>query len=607
MILLTVCVLLTQGFGVNPSLHCRSNLEKRAPQPRWAIGDMMNVRSVDEVRVSPDGLHVAYTVTKPRLNGSHIENLEQIFVASIDGQHSVPLTDISASCSNPRWSPDGQLIAFISSRGGQHDDVWFVSSGGGEPEQLTHLNFGTEDFRWSPDGDWIAYVTSSSSPTTEGGNSEGTKVSIVVDEDLPNANQIWIESVHKHSGTVHDARQLTAGSFNVTSGDFDWSPDGTSIVFSHTPIQHATDWTLSDISTVNVSTSGVRPITRSAAAEYSPLFSPDGQWIAFAGSDVPPSWAGDVSVFVVSSEGGRPRRLATTFDRKPTLIGWAADGTKVYFSEFRGTSTQLSALPTSGESPVVISDASQYVDSFNINSTRTMVGFNSEKSEEPEEGYVTELRQYHPVQISNVNADYRSYHFGRSERIRWPSRDGTEIEGILTYPLNYVQGKRYPLVVILHGGPAGVFVSNFIGDAGFYPVAAFSDRGFAVLRCNVRGSDGYGKKFRFANYLDWGGGDLDDVMSGVNHLISKNIADPSRLGLMGWSYGGYLTLRTISQTKRFQAASVGGAISDLVSFAGTTEIPTFVSNYLGGMIWEKPMLYRTRSPIYRSTMYRCRR
>jgi dipeptidyl aminopeptidase/acylaminoacyl peptidase len=174
-----------------------------------------------------------------------------------------------------------------------------------------------------------------------------------------------------------------------------------------------------------------------------------------------------------------------------------------------------------------------------------------------------------------------------------------EIEGFLTRPAGAVSGTRAPLLVVIHGGPMGVFTQTFDGMHGPYPIAAFADAGFAVLRANVRGSSGYGAEFRYANYGDWGGGDFEDLMAGVDQLIEQRIADEDRMGVMGWSYGGYLTAWTITQTARFRAASAGAGVTNLVSFTGTTDIPDFLPDYLRGEHWNDIAEFHARSPMHR--------
>ena len=185
-----------------------------------------------------------------------------------------------------------------------------------------------------------------------------------------------------------------------------------------------------------------------------------------------------------------------------------------------------------------------------------------------------------------------------AEVIHWQSTDGLAIEGIVAYPLNYRSDQRYPLIVAVHGGPAGVFQRGYLGALGGYAdVAELTERGYAVLQANPRGSGGYGRDFRFANYGDWGGGDYQDIMSGVDHLIARGIADPDQLGILGWSYGGFMTSWVITRTHRFKAACVGAGVTNLVSFNGTSDIPSFVPDYFSAESWDDLETYRRHSPV----------
>jgi dipeptidyl aminopeptidase/acylaminoacyl peptidase len=164
--------------------------------------------------------------------------------------------------------------------------------------------------------------------------------------------------------------------------------------------------------------------------------------------------------------------------------------------------------------------------------------------------------------------------------------------------VGYEKGRKVPLLVVVHGGPTGVFTQSFTGMPSPYPITAFAERGYAVLRVNPRGSSGYGRKFRYANYKDWGGGDYHDIMSGVDTAVAMGVADPDRLGIMGWSYGGYMTSWVITQTKRFKAASVGAGVTNLMSFTGTADIPGFVPDYFGGEYWDVFDRWRSRSAMF---------
>jgi dipeptidyl aminopeptidase/acylaminoacyl peptidase len=169
---------------------------------------------------------------------------------------------------------------------------------------------------------------------------------------------------------------------------------------------------------------------------------------------------------------------------------------------------------------------------------------------------------------------------------------------LLTYPVGYQSGQRVPLILNVHGGPAGVFQQTFIGGRGVYPLATFASRGYAILRANPRGSSGYGTEFRRANIKDWGFGDFQDLMTGVDKVVEMGVADPERLGVMGWSYGGFMTSWIVTQTHRFKAASAGAPVTNLMSFNGTSDIPAFIPDYFGGQYWEAMDAYQKHSPIF---------
>jgi dipeptidyl aminopeptidase/acylaminoacyl peptidase len=202
-----------------------------------------------------------------------------------------------------------------------------------------------------------------------------------------------------------------------------------------------------------------------------------------------------------------------------------------------------------------------------------------------------------PVRVSRANDDLAKPALGETKVIRWKSKDGLEVEGLLTLPVGYETGKKYPLILNIHGGPAGSFAETFIGRFSIYPIAAFAARGYAVLRPNPRGSSGYGKQFRYANMADWGGKDFEDDMSGVDQVIALGIADPDHLAVLGWSYGGYMTSWVITHTDRFKAAVVGAGVTDLWSFTGTSDIPGFLPDYFEGDPWNQFKNFADHSPI----------
>jgi dipeptidyl aminopeptidase/acylaminoacyl peptidase len=563
-------------------------------QAQWTPEEMMKVKTVGGVQVSPDGKRVLYTVTEPVMTEDKSEYLTQIWMAAADGTESFPFTFGDKSSTNPQWSPCGRWIAFTSGRSGK-TNIWLIRADGGEAERLTDVKSGVGDFAWSPDGGWIAFTMAEPSSDQEEKDQKARNDPRVVGEGAK-MSHLWVIPVAKDAAGKRDARRLTKGEFSVN--DWDWSPDGKSIVFSHQPTPVADDWTRADISVVDVASAEMKTFTAGGAAESGPLYSPDGRWIAFTSSDIPPTWARVAWVMVAPAAGGAPRKLAATFDEQPDLVGWSADGRGLYYTETNGTVTSLGFLPVDGGSAKILNPGDTLVFAANLNQTRTAFGLSAQGWDRPAEAFLMSADAWSPRQVSRVNADAPKHPLGKTEVIRWKSKDGLEIEGLLTYPAGYEKGRRYPLLLNVHGGPTGVFVRSFIANRATYPIAAFAAQGWAVLRCNIRGSSGYGKKFRYANYKDWGGMDFQDLMTGVDRVVAMGVADPERLGVMGWSYGGYMTSWIISQTKRFKAASIGAPVTNLMSFTGTSDIPSFIPDYFGAEFWNNPAAYRAHSAMF---------
>jgi dipeptidyl aminopeptidase/acylaminoacyl peptidase len=570
-------------------------------EAQWSPELMLRVRQIGNVQVSPDGKRVVFTIREAITAGAKSEYLTQIHLANADGSGAVQLTQGETSCEQPRWSPDGKTIAFLSRRSGRRN-IWLIPASGGEMRRLTDLAGGVTSLQWSPDGRWITF-TAMDAPSAEEEKAVRQKNDArVVDENI-RMSRLYVVATDG-SGPP---KLLTKGNYSVGSesgvdrrGGYDWSPDSKMLVFSHTRTPRPDDWPTADLSLVDVATATVKPLVQTRAAEFAPLFSPDGQWIAYVASDNPPTWGGDATIHVVPVAGGSPRQLAETFDRwgrYSELVGWSADGKKLYFTEAHGTTVRLGALPLQGP-PEEIGKVEGVLAGVHLNAMRTAFGFGWETLRKPVEAHVSPVERWQPVAVSRANKDLPDLHPGQNEVVRWKSPDGLEVEGLLTYPIGYEKGKRYPLLLVIHGGPMGVFTQSFVGSAGPYPVAAFAARGYLVLRPNPRGSSGYGKKFRYANYGDWGNGDFKDLMAGVDHLIAAGLADGDRLGAMGWSYGGFMTSWTITQTKRFKAASVGAGVTNLMSFTGTADIPGFLPDYFGGEPWEKLDAYRAHSAMF---------
>ena len=572
----------------------------------WTPDEMLKVRSVSDVQASPDGHRVAFTVTEHDLETS--QPVSQIWVARADGTESFQLTHGTRSSQSPRWSPDGRRIAFLSARSGI-SNVWVIALEGGEAWPLTNSRSGVSAFRWSHSGRFVAF-TAPTDPSAEDERKRQAKEDWRVVGTGYTYNRLWVVPLAQNGQAPQPARLLTKADYHLGGafgGSFlDWSPDDRKIVFAHMPRPRFDDWRKLDIAEVDVESGAIRAVAETPASEDSPTYSPDGKWIAYRVSDIPPGWAISFRVAIVPASGGRPRLLDETYNLEPSLVGWAPDSQSVIIYEALGTRHMLYRLPLEGR-PVSLYSPGEGSSSGaegtflgpTTNAARTAIAFSAQAGDRPPEAYVLPLAGGTASQVSHVNAGLPRLPLGKTEVIHWQGPGNLEIEGLLTYPVGYQKGKSYPLIALSHGGPPGNFSQSFIAMAGHYPIAAFSARGYAVLRSNVRGSTGYGKRFRYANYLDWGGGDFHDMMAGVDKVIQMGVADPDRLGVAGWSYGGYMTSWAITQTHRFKAASIGAPVTDLAAMDGTADMWTFVPDYMHAESWENP---KSTSAIRRFTM-----
>jgi dipeptidyl aminopeptidase/acylaminoacyl peptidase len=557
----------------------------------WTPEISMQVRPVADVVPSPDGRLVAYTQSRAVVQTEKSEVDAQIFLAHADGSHCVQLTRGEKSASSPSFSPDGRFVYFSTERSGK-PNLWRIPTDGGESEMLTEWKGEIGPYHVSPDGKWIAFA-GAEPPTDEENRKKEKRDYRVVDEN-PKNHSLWIIPAEPDNHGKRPARQ--AAKITDHAQDFDWSPDSRYIAFVHTPTPNADDWTRSDISEVMVESGVVRPVATSSAAETSPRYSPDGRYLAFVRTSAPVRWAGDARIVLIPREGGPTRELPATYDERPSLAGWAADSSRLLFSEPKGTTGVLYTMPVDGPAQVLYQpDGAMQVG--HLNAGGTAIGFVRESWKDAPEAYVLQLRGGVAVRVSSANPDLPKLPMGETKRVTWKSTGGLEIEGLLTYPVGYESGKKYPLVLVIHGGPTGVFQDTFLGSYGLYPYASFAARGYAVLRANPRGSGGYGHKFRFANMNDWGGHDYEDLMAGVDHAIAMGVADPNRLAVMGWSYGGYMTSWVVTHTHRFKAASVGAGVTNLWSFTGTSDIPGFLPDYFSGEPWESIEAYEKHSPM----------
>jgi dipeptidyl aminopeptidase/acylaminoacyl peptidase len=561
---------------------------------RWTVDTAMELRTLSEPRVSPDGSRVAYVVGENVMTDEKSEVLRHLWLARTDGTEAMQVTFGDQSSGSPAWLPDGSGIVFASKRSGKNH-LYLLRLRGGEAEPLmsSTTKLDVNGFAISPDGRSVAF-TASESREDEEKRKKGKEDFFWVDEkDRP--RRLYVLPLSGEPGRSREHRKLVSGAFDVA--DIDWSADGKWIAFTRTRSTVANDWPTGDVVLVDVSAGTTRDLAATPAAESSPRFSPDGQWVAMQVSDIPVRWAGSSRVQLVHVTTGERRDLASTYDVQPDILGFSRDGKRIYVAETRGTVDRIYAIDVAANRVVDVDAGTQVMGSGRLNTTGTWLAWVGQSSRTPPEVFVSRVDRFAPVQVSSANVFATRLAIPTTEVVRWKSTDGTEIEGLLTYPIAYRAGTRVPLALVIHGGPAGVFKQTFVATPGAFSAVLLAQNGFAVLRPNPRGSSGYGVTFRRANVKDWGGGDYQDLMTGVDAMIDRGVADPERMAVMGWSYGGFMTSWVITHTNRFKAAIAGAAVTNLFSFTGTADIPGFIPDYFGGQYWEAFDLWREHSPI----------
>lgn len=607
---ISVGAVTSRGESVKPSNDPEEPGTAMSTGNTWNPEKTVRVRLVGSVDVSPDGRKVVFASDEAVMEAERSEYSSQIYLANTDGSDCFPLTFGEKADTNPRWSPDGQWIGFISTGSGKAN-IWVMRVRGGCARMMTDMKTEVIGFKWSPDGNSIAFLAlDPQTPEREKAVREKNDAWVVTDNTtltrVWTACRLWIipfdpevrKSVARCLTPNHSV--ANAVTFQYIAGferPFDWSPDGKTIAFVHVPSGRGNDWTKASISLVDIFTLKVRPLCNTGASEQTPLYSPDGRWLAYVSTDDPPTWGFNKTVRIISANGGVARELAATHDRQPELVSWSSDSKSIFIIETRGTVTSLYSLPMDGP-PAEVNRRVGVITSVSLNRSGTMFGFCHQTLENPPEAHVSPVSPFEPVQVSSVNAASNGTPPGNTRLVQWNSVDGLDIEGLLTLPAGYNKDQRYPLILAIHGGPMAVFTQEFTGSRNLiYPVAALASRGYAVLRCNIRGSSGYGKDFRYLNFGDWGGRDYQDLMAGVDHVVKLGVADPERMGVLGWSYGGYMTSWIITQTARFRAAVIGVPVTNLISFSWTTEVPDFIPNFFGGEPWDKPEVYLSHSPV----------
>jgi dipeptidyl aminopeptidase/acylaminoacyl peptidase len=533
------------------------------------LDDMTRLRSVGDPQVSPDGKWVAYTVGTVDVEKDRRDS--DLYMVSWDGSQTLRLTSSPDNESAPRWSPDGRYLAFLASRGDEEEkkkgaQVWLLNRAGGEAQKLTDVKGGVSDYAWSPDSRRLVLGVSDPDPDAEPEKKEGwkrkTKPPIVIDRyHFKQDGAGYLTTVHRHLALFDvEARKLET----LTTGRFDetmaaWSPDGKSIAFVSDRIGDPDRTNNSDIYVIEAR-AGAEPkqVTTFPGPDGGrPAWSPDGQWIAYVQGDEPRFSAYSLNkLAIVPSGGGAPRLLTLTLDRAVSgPITWSADGRSLTCIVQDDRVTYLARTSLEGAKVEPLTTGRRTVSSISRLKDGTFALL-AATGIEPADVHVFENGALRRLTHENDKL-LAELQLSPTEDFTCKAKDGTLVNGIMVKPAAFVAGQKYPLLLLIHGGPNGQDEHSFSFDRQF-----FAANGYVVIAVNYRGSAGRGSTYQKAIYADWGNKEVVDLLAAVDYMVASGIADADRLGIGGWSYGGILTDYTIATDPRFKAA-VSGASSAL--------------------------------------------
>ena len=535
---------------------------------------VLNRYTISDLQFSSDGHHLAMTVTEP-VKGT--EQRSNIWVFETKTQKLRHFTTSKKSDRSPRWSPDGQKIAYLSNRDDK-TQIYLIPLQGGESVPLTNSKSGIRSFEWSGDGSQIAYLSTLPKSEDEEKKEEEKDDARVVDKDDRHA-QLWIIDI-----LTKEVLQLTQEPWRIS--DYVWMPKGDKLILS------ATDHPQPELETnriyeMNVSSKEMTEIANPSKPYRQLKLSPDGTSLAYSGTHIDGPTAHDLCMMSLADKQTKNLTHAS-LDRPVGRFFWKNER-ELFAQVSSGFSNTFYEVSTDGSVKKQKDLPVHPMGSFSIHSNS--VAFVGQTTGSAQELWILN-KSGKAEKMSHFNSAWDTLTVVLPKIFTYFSSDGVEIEASLFKPPDSVQGVPLPLVVLVHGGPTGRWSDSFHSWAQL-----LVQRGFAVLCPNIRGSTGYGYEFMAMNRYDWGGGDFQDVMAGVDHLIEKRIADPNRLGIGGWSYGGYMAAWAVTQTDRFNASVSGAPMTDLAFEYGseTSSINAYDTWFLGTP-YENLDLFINRSP-----------
>jgi dipeptidyl aminopeptidase/acylaminoacyl peptidase len=545
----------------------------------------------DDIALSPDGTHVAWvqSTASTTLKQTHIrETSESASAEIVNIATTGERTDF-----DPAWSPDSKTLAFFSSAGEKEQrQLWTVNANGSKPTQITNLNGYAARPRWSHNGKQIAFLY------IEGTGGGGPLMA------APMTTGVIDTAIHNQRIAVLDAasgqlRQVSPPELHIY--DYDWSPDDKTFVTTAAPGPGNNNWWVAQIYTIDIEKGNATSIFKPSLQVAVPRWSPDGKSVAFIEGLMSDEGFHGGDLFTISVNGHDVQNRTRGRKTSANSFFWQAPD-RILLIEYVGGGSAISEFSLANHSARTIWKGPEGIHAygnfpnFALSKDGKFAAAVLSTYNSPPEVFAGPLGERQQLTSNNAKL---SANWGKAESVEW-TNEGFNIQGWLVPPGNVEPGKKYPMVVLIHGGPSGVTTSEWPASFGMSRaiIAALSARGYYVLLPNPRGSYGQGEDFTRANVKDFGGGDLRDTLAGVDAAIKKYPIDPARLGVTGWSYGGFMTMWTVTQTNRFRGAVAGAGIANWQSYYGQNLIDQWMIPFFGASVYDDPAIYEKSSPIH---------
>jgi dipeptidyl aminopeptidase/acylaminoacyl peptidase len=586
---LTAATAFAQSSATAPSPSASASVAG-APRP-MTIVDLINVPQIATPQISPDGSQVLYVRSDADWKAN--KRITHVWRAATGSRDLVQMTNGGDGESAPRWSPDGKSIAFVAKRTGDEvAQIYVLPASGGEAVRLTSHETAVSAIAWSGDGASMFFLASEPKTAKEKAR-EKVQDDVFSYDETQKQQHLWTVTV-----ATKAVKRITEGAFSVLS--FTLSQDGTKIAHQRAPNTLYGDAEKGEVWVMNMDGSAAVQITKNSVAESGAELSPDNSQVLFlADADAKFTTYYNGRIFVAPATGGAAKVVTPENASDISNASWSKDGKTIYFIGSEGVRSALYTMPSAGGAAKAITSGDETIKGWAYDADADRHVFQRDEAMNAGDVWVMAAGGGQPSRVTYLyDALAKQFKLPKQERVEWKGADGVTVDGLLYYPLDYKAGQKYPLIVQTHGGPAAADQFGFGGWSTYTQVLAA--KGYAVLKPNYRGSTGYGDAFLRDMVGHYFKNAHLDVMAGVDHLIKIGIADPDRLGKMGWSAGGHMTNKIITFTDRFKAASSGAGAANWVSMYGQSDVRTYRTPWFGGTPWQKDApidVYWEHSPL----------